>query len=130
MVDYDKVVINTPVECDKCKGKIYYVEKGQYLCKACGHITLDDFSKIRNFLEEKSDVIAQMLAEKIGVNSQSVEYLIHKAVMDIPMENTEGAKCERCGCSISSGRFCSLCTRELAGGIRTVFFQENKRQRF
>lgn len=126
----DAFVANTPAACEHCKGKIYYVERGKYLCKTCGHVTLDDFAKIKEFLDEKGEVLAQMWAEKIGVDSQSIEYLFHRALKEIPEEESSVAQCERCGCSIPSGRFCTVCTRELAGGIRSVLFQENRGRRF
>ena len=118
-----------PEACDMCKSRVYYVGKGQYLCKTCGHTTLDDFSKLRKYLQTKGRELAQTLSEEIGVHVESVEDLLHKAEAEIPTETASDTKCERCGCSIASGKFCSLCTRELAGGIRKVFFEEGRGRR-
>ena len=43
---------NRPIRCEKCKGKLFYTGSGTYTCEDCEHVMLDDFGKVKAYLEE------------------------------------------------------------------------------
>lgn len=118
------IISNKPVECELCKGKMYYVHSGMYRCKKCGHEVLDDFGKVRNFLESNGPAPALTISAATGVSTEIIEAFLRQGRVEIPDGSKYYISCERCGCSIRFGRFCPECVRELAGGIKSAFCAE------
>lgn len=51
--DLEKLIIgNKPVQCEFCGGKLFYTGSGKYKCSSCGCIVMDDFGKVKEFLEK------------------------------------------------------------------------------
>ena len=123
--DLEKLIIgNKPVHCSMCNGKMFYVGGGRYRCEKCGSETLDDFGKVKQFLEENGPSPALVVARATGVKPEIIEIFLKKGRVEIPEGSTYYLSCEKCGCSIRYGRYCPDCVRELAGGIRAVFNEE------
>jgi len=47
--------------------------------------------------------------------------LADKEKVLIPPKSKYYLSCEKCKCSISEGRYCAFCTKELAFGIKGLF---------
>ena len=112
------------VKCEICGGKMVPIKSGRYRCDTCGNIAVDDFGKIKDFLELNGPTPITVIAMATGVETDVIELYLKKGKVEV----TEGSKwyleCEKCGCSIRYGRYCPDCARQLAGGIRTVFHEE------
>lgn len=115
---------NKPVTCKICGGKMLPVKSGRYRCDACGNIEVDDFGKIKDFLELNGPTPITVIAMATGVETDIIELYLKRGKVEI----TEGSKwyleCEKCGCFIRYGRYCPDCARQLAGGIKSVFNEE------
>ncbi len=123
--DLEKLIIsNKPVVCELCKGKMYYVHGGLYRCDKCGHEVLDDFGKVKTFIELNGPSPALTISAATGVATEIIELFLKQGRVEIPDGSKYYIKCERCGCSIRFGRFCPECVQELAGGIKSVFCAE------
>ena len=123
--ELEKLIIsNKPVVCEVCKGKMYYVNGGLYRCEKCEHEVIDDFGKVRTFIESNGSAPALTISAATGVSTEVIEAFLKQGRVEIPDGSKYYIKCERCGCSIRYGRFCPECVQELAGGIKNVFCAE------
>ena len=123
--ELEKLIIsNKPVVCELCKGKMYYVHGGLYRCDKCGHEVLDDFGKVKTFIELNGPSPALIISAATGVATEIIELFLKQGRVEIPDGSKYYIKCERCGCSIRFGRFCPEYVQELAGGIKSVFCAE------
>ena len=115
---------NKPVFCEECGGKLSYRSAGTYVCEKCGHEELDDFGKIKLFLDENGPSPIHMIAKGTGVTRDIIELYLKKGRIEIPEGSKYYLKCEKCGCSIRYGRYCPDCARELSGGIASLLNEE------
>ena len=54
MNDIEKLLLtNKPTKCE-CGGKLFHIGGGKYECEKCGNLVLDDFGKVKQFLEENN----------------------------------------------------------------------------
>ena len=75
--ELEKLIIsNKPVVCEVCKGKMYYVHGGLYRCDKCGHEVLDDFGKIKTFIELNGPSPALTISAAIGVSTEIIELFL------------------------------------------------------
>ena len=118
------LIANKYVKCECCGGKLYYVDSGRYKCHSCGNETLDDFGKVKAFLDQCGSAPASVVAQATGVSPEIIEYFLKKGRVEIPEGSKYYLKCERCSCSIRYGRFCVECARELAGSLQAMFNED------
>ena len=115
--------------CNVCGGRLYYMESGKYMCKTCGSTVEDDATKLKVFFRNHKESLVIQITKETGIDAQKVSNFFDRMENELLVTNDSQIKCERCGCSIFSGRFCTSCTKELAGGIRAVFYEDSKRRR-
>lgn len=120
----DLMIGNKPVKCELCNGKIFYIGSGKYQCEKCGHEALDDFGRVKKFLQENGPSPILITAQVTGVKPEIIELFLKKGRVEIPEGSKYYLQCERCGCSIRYGRYCPECVRELVGGLQTAFNEE------
>lgn len=125
MTDVERLMIDRkPVKCDKCGGKVFHIGGGMYHCESCGADILDDFGKIKRFLDENGPTPILIISQYTGVSTEIIEAFLRQGRVEIPDGSKYYISCERCGCSIRFGRFCPECVQELAGGIKSAFCAE------
>jgi len=110
-----------PLTCELCEEKIYYLDGGRYACRSCGHIMLDDFGKVKQFIEKNGPSPSAVIAYGTGVRQDIINVFLKKGRVEIPEGSRYYIKCEKCGCSIRYGRYCPECVRETARGINAAF---------
>ena len=93
--------------CNVCGGKLYYMDSGKHFCKSCGHIEEDDTIKLKKFFRNNRDSLIYQITKETGVELQKITNLLDRLENELLVEEETHLKCERCGCSIFSGRFCS-----------------------
>jgi len=114
------IIRSKPICCEKCYGKIFYFEDGKYQCGMCDHITMDDYGKVKEYMEEKGGASARQISQATGVDHRIIELLLIQGKMEISEDSDYYKECEKCGCSVRNGRYCNFCVRELAGGIHSL----------
>lgn len=62
--------------CSQCQGDLLYDGSGMYHCSRCGHQELDDFGKIRKFLDEHGSASILDVQRATGVSKKSIEKLL------------------------------------------------------
>ncbi len=106
--------------CEERKGNMAFVGIGTYECVQCGHTMYDDYGKIRKYIDEFGPSSMAVLAQETGVNRDVIDYLIKDGVLYEPKSKEYTKICGRCGCSITTGRFCKDCMLELSKELSDV----------
>ena len=115
---------NKTTECELCREKLVHMGGGRYKCERCDHVILDDFGKIKQFLEENGTATIAVIAQQTGVKIDVIEMYLKKGRVEISEDSNFYLKCEKCGCSIRSGRYCISCAKELSQGIQRILYNE------
>ena len=118
------LIDNKPVKCEQCKGKLFHIGGGQYECEKCKNIVLDDFGKVKQFLEENGPSPAPIISQHTGVKIEIIDMFLKNGRVEIIEGSKYYLQCEKCGCSIRSGRFCIDCAKERVQGIQHIYFNE------
>lgn len=61
---------NKPEFCERCRGTLKYVGVGEYQCLICHHKMLDDYGKIRRFVDETGKASALEISRNTGVSRE------------------------------------------------------------
>lgn len=118
------MIKSKPIECEACKGRMRYLGGGLYKCQECSYEELDDYGKVKKFLQKHGPTPALVVSEATGVKREIIEYFLKKGRVEIPEGSKYYLKCEKCGCALRYGRYCPGCIRETANNIREVFNED------
>ncbi len=118
------IIGNRPIRCGDCRGRMLYVGGGKYECEDCQAQTLDDFGKVKSFLEEYGPMPIFAISEATGVDKDVIEGFLRKGRVEIPEGSRFFLHCEKCGCDIRCGRFCPDCIRAFTKGAAAVFNED------
>lgn len=125
MTEAEKLLMDRrPIFCKQCGGKLFYQNSGEYRCEDCEATELDDFGKIKRFLEKNGPSPATEIAEETGVALEIINLYLKNGRLEIPENSKYYIKCERCGCALRFGRFCYGCAKELVGQLNSAMFEE------
>lgn len=113
------------VECEKCKSKCKYKAQGIYECIACGNTMLDDYGKVRVYLEEHGRQPAVIISQDTGVPVSTIQNYLREGQLEIPDGSPVYAKCEKCNTDIRYGRYCASCASQLSKDIRGTLHMGN-----
>ena len=113
--DFEKLFMDKkPIVCSECKRKLRYKGAGRYICDYCQIEILDDFGKIKAFLDANGPTPAVTIAKATGVDRETINYYLRRGRVEIPEGSKFYLKCEKCGCSIRYGRYCPECVKNAA----------------
>lgn len=118
------LIANKFVHCEVCGDKLYYLDSGRYECRSCGTIVMDDFGKVKAYLDECGSAPAAVISQVTGVKPEVIEYFLKKGRVEIAEGSKYYLKCKRCGCSIRYGSMCEECGSKLAGNMRAMFNED------
>lgn len=125
MNEFEKMMLqNRPKECEKCGSKMKYIASGVYQCSNCSHEMLDDYGKVKEFLEKNGPAPMIVIRQATGVPTEAIEMFLKEGRVEIPDGSGYYMKCEKCGCAIRFGRFCPECAKVITGDIRNAFLQD------
>lgn len=112
--------------CPHC-GKLFAYDGQHKLCKVCRKEEDDDFQKVKEYLWDNPHATIEEVYEETGVERELIikfvkeDRLIAEGIdVDFMLE------CERCGASISRGRYCEKCQQELKEGFSADFKKKEK----
>lgn len=102
----EKLIDHTPVVCSKCGGALDYEGAGEYKCRSCNNIDLDDYGIVRKYIEDNGPAPFHVIKKATGVDGQLI-----KGYLADPTDNNKDfrSKCRRCNCVIKQGDLCSAC---------------------
>ena len=113
-----------PIKCERCHGKLDYIGSGKYECEICNHIMMDDFGKVKEYIDEHGPTSVMELATMTGVRRSLIENFLKKGRLEIPEGSDFYITCEKCGCQIRYGRYCPDCMTKTVTGIKALFHED------
>lgn len=118
------VMERRPIFCKKCGGKLFYQSGGAYECELCQSEELDDFGKVKRYLDEHGPTPAATVSDETGVPVDILNVFLRNGRLEIPEGSKYYIKCEKCGCALRFGRYCQDCTKQMAGQLKGSYFEQ------
>lgn len=98
-------------KCSKCGTVMNYLALGEYKCPSCGNEEMDDYGKIRKYLDEHGPSSSAAIEAATGVRRSVINNYLRKGRLEITDGSPVFLQCERCGKSIKFGRICAACAK-------------------
>jgi flagellar operon protein (TIGR03826 family) len=112
--------------CRMC-GKLYNFIGGPYrnLCPNCIEKMEKKFDEVKEYIEEHKAATINEVSEECDVSSRQIEQWIREERLMISDDSPIGIRCERCGATIRSGRFCERCKNKIANNLGSMYGESN-----
>lgn len=104
--------LNKPIKCPYCGGKLFQEATGYFRCHDCNEVTLDDYGKVREFLEQNGPTPYPVISNVTGVKMSIITMLLEHGKLEIPNGSSYYLQCKSCGCSLRYGQYCSSCAKD------------------
>lgn len=98
-------------KCEECGGKMKYTGVGEYVCESCSHVMLNDYGKVRNYIEKHPGANLAEVSEATGVGKNKIRQLLREEKIEIAGNSVVFLHCESCGAPIRSGYYCESCAK-------------------
>ncbi len=103
--------------CPRC-GRIFADNGTHRICSDCRHQEEDDYEKVKAFLWDNPRSTIGKVHEETGVSEDTIiKFIRENRLITEGLEIKASLKCQRCGTTISHGRFCQKCQDELVDGF-------------
>ena len=108
-MNFEMSEYNRPIYCSKCGEIMIFQGVGEYKCEGCRNVELDDYGKVRAYIENHKGATAAELEKETGVKQKSIRQMLRESKIEVSSDSKVFMKCELCGKDIRSGRFCPKC---------------------
>ena len=113
-----------PYRCNYCGGGLRYTGVGEYKCNRCAQMVLDDYGKVRKYVQEKGSAVAIEIARDTGVSKEVIDEMIRRGALESSADKEGNLKCVGCGTPISKGRYCNDCIWKITSGLKESFARD------
>ena len=103
------------VVCEKCGGIVRPRGSGVFACEDCGHEVMDDYGKVKTFLEKRGPSNILEISVGTGLERSVVSKLLSDGRIQVHQNATAGPTCANCGTPIQRGKYCTVCMSEMSG---------------
>jgi len=107
------------INCKKC-GRMFSSVGGQEFCSKCRTDDETEFKIVREYIYDNPDSTVKDVHEGTGVSEELILKFLRQGRLVLKDQGV-GLECERCGKSITTGRFCDQCAHELKSGFQAAF---------
>ena len=83
------------------------------------------FDEVKEYIEEHKAATINEVSEECDVSSRQIEQWIREERLMIAEDSPIGIRCERCGATIRSGRFCERCKNKIANNLGSMYGESN-----
>lgn len=119
----DLVEVNSEfIVCKECGGMVRYQSSGRHVCEDCGKVYLDDFGKVKAFLEKRGPSNIVEIAAGTGLSRTGVNKLLREGRIQVAENSQVLLLCESCGKPIKYGRYCQKCFDKLEGNSKKAIY--------
>ncbi len=99
------------VQCKKCARLFQSLSSSPY-CPYCVEELEKNFDMVKNYIYDHPHANVMEISTETSVPEKDVFYFLKEGRLSIS-ENNGMLRCENCGCSIATGRFCEACQKQL-----------------
>ncbi len=100
---------DSQIICPECGVFMKYTYGGRFVCEKCGAEQLNDYGKIKEFLQEHGPTNAIELSSQTGVKRSKITQFLREGKVEIPENSPIYIHCRKCGVAIRYGNYCSKC---------------------
>lgn len=112
-LDLNALKYGRPAACSKCGGELKYTGVGEYDCIKCGNVELDDYGKVRSYIEKNHGATQSQVSEATGVSVNKIRQMLKDEKIEVAAGSHVFLHCESCGAEIRSGKYCTACEAKL-----------------
>lgn len=113
--------LSNHIRCPICKTIFRDSVIGINKCPQCGYEELNDFGKVRTYLEENGNAPAHVISKATGVSIKRIDRFLLEGRLEIPEGSPVYIKCQSCGTDLRYGRFCAECALKMCKQIQVKF---------
>lgn len=101
------LTLSKPGLCLRCRKEYTYAGLGKYICEKCGDVFLDEYGKVREFVDEYGSAYSILdISLKTGVPKKYIDIFIKEGRFD---KVNRVRRCKKCGDIIETGDLCRQC---------------------
>lgn len=108
--------------CRRCSIPMHKDSLGDYRCVSCGKKELNDYHKIKEFLEKNEVANTAVIEEATGVPSIIIKELHANGVIEYAEGGAIAKKCRICGKPIVKDTVCRSCYEKSLSGLQKSSF--------
>ena len=106
---------DTVTTCEQCSGAMQYKGSGRYVCEECGSEVLNDFGKVKKYINDNGPSNAITISQGTGVSRQKIRNFLRDGRVEIVEDSAAGVLfCHACGIPIRAGKYCQRCQERLS----------------
>jgi len=79
----------------------------------CGNCELDDYGKVRTYIEKNHGATQSQVSEATGVSVNKIRQMLRDEKIEVAPNSRAFLHCESCGAQIRSGRYCEACEQKM-----------------
>ena len=98
--------------CPDCGCDLIKQREGEYKCPQCKKTYLDDFGKIRTFLEENPNASIQDIVNNVKVPRRVINEYIDYCHLEYSGSSYGYSVCQYCGATLRCGTICPACAEK------------------
>ena len=99
--------------CKGC-GRLFNSIYGEEFCSECQSLPENDFKKVRDYLWDHPNTLAEDVAKACNVQLKTVMHYVKQQRLGISKDSKMLLSCENCGKQILSGTYCKDCEAKLS----------------
>ncbi len=122
-LSFDMIKKNSK-KCPRCFNKMEYISLGEYKCPSCRYTFLDDYGKIRNYIDKHGPSTAVEIEQGTGVPRAVADEYLKIGKLEIAKGPEGYLRCEICGADIRYGRICPKCARTDGAKMKGYYVEE------
>ena len=99
------------LQCKKCS-RLYQPLGTSPYCPVCMEELETNFELVKNYIYENPNANVVEISKETEVSEKDILYFLKEGRLSVA-ENNGMLQCEKCGCSIGTGRYCEDCKTKL-----------------
>ena len=121
------------INCKGC-GKLFNALTRKRLCPACIKKLEEKFLEVKRYIDANKGATINAVSKECEVSVKQIKEWVKEERLSVTQVSMDKLECEKCGKSILTGRFCSVCKNKMSNNLNKVFntggpSSENKKDR-
>lgn len=108
--------------CTRCRRFFNYIG-GERLCPSCKEEIEKEFQKVKEYIRENRGATVIQVATDCEVPEKQIREWVRQERLELSSTDGEFV-CEKCGASITSGRFCAKCKNDMVDSLNSAIKKE------